>query len=392
MNISRRQLASLFVCSVVPWSVGTGLIPLLPIYATRLGATSAVAGYYLAISYLALALGALSAGWISGVLHRHKLPLIIAGSLGIPASWLMGHVSTIWQLTALTAFLWFFGGLGIALIGILAGLSAGEDERGKIFGVLTLTGGLGAIIGSLGVGWLVNLWGYTAMFNVLAFFIVFWPLFALLLEEKDIKQSRLENSPDQKLPGLGKSFYLLFAACILASTSIFFVVLMRSIIMNDLKFSPLEINSTGAIGGLIAMPFPFLMGWLSDRIGRKTFLFLGYLTALASIILLAFSQTLWSFWLVIALQGIALGSNGIGNALVTDMAPPESVGKGLAVFSSAAWIGGVIGFAVAGYTQQNLGFTPTYVIGACLALVALGLLIPIQVRSRKIAEPQTAAT
>ena len=389
MNISRKQLTALFICSLVPWSVGNGLTPLLPVYAKQLGANSAVTGYYLAFSYIAIALGALSAGWVSDRLHRRKLPLIIAGLTGIPITLLMSHESTVLGLTILTAFLWFFGGLGLALIGILTGLSAGENERGKIFGIVALTGGLGALVGGLGTGWLVDRWGYTVMFEVLAIFMALWPLSALLLEEREVKRSRLENAPAQTLPGLGKSFYLLFTASILSSTASFFVVLIRSILMNDLKFSPLEINSTGAIGGLIAMPFPFLMGWLSDRTGRKTFLYIGYLTAFAALVLLAFSKALWNFWLVLALQGITTGSAGIGNALVTDLVPRESLGKGLAVFNSAAWIGGVIGFAVAGYMLQNLGFVPALIAGCCLAVAAMGLLIPIQDRFQKIGQPAT---
>jgi len=391
MSISRRQLTSLFICSLVPWTAGNGLIPLLPLYARQLGANDAVAGYYLAISYLAIALGALSAGWISGRIHRHKLPLIIASSVGIPAAWLMGYVSTVWALTALTAILWFTGGMGLSLISILTGLSAGENERGKIFGILAVTGGLGALVGNLGTGWLVERWGYTAMFDILAIFLALSPLTALFLEEKEVQQPRLENTPGQKLPGLGKSFYLLFTASILASITGFFIVLIRSIMMSNLKFSPLEISSTGAIGGLISIPFPFLMGWLSDRIGRKTFLFVGYLTTFTAIVLLAFSKELWNFWVVLSLQGIATGSGGIGNALVTDLVRQESVGKGLAVFSSAAWIGGVIGFAVAGYTLQNLGFVTAFIIGGCLVMVASGLLVPIRAKPRKLAKPDTAS-
>ena len=381
----------MFICSLVPWTAGNGLIPLLPIYARQLGANDAVAGYYLAFSYLAIALGALSAGWISGRIHRHKLPLIIASSVGIPAAWLMGYVSTVWALTALTAILWFTGGMGLSLISILTGLSAGENERGKIFGILAVTGGLGALVGNLGTGWLVERWGYTAMFDILAIFLALSPLTALFLEEKEVQQPRLENTPGQKLPGLGKSFYLLFTASILASITGFFIVLIRSIMMNNLKFSPLEISSTGAIGGLISIPFPFLMGWLSDRIGRKTFLFVGYLTTFTAIVLLAFSKELWNFWVVLSLQGIATGSGGIGNALVTDLVRQESVGKGLAVFSSAAWIGGVIGFAVAGYTLQNLGFVTAFIIGGCLVMVASGLLVPIRAKPRKLAKPDTAS-
>jgi MFS family permease len=162
--------------------------------------------------------------------------------------------------------------------------------------------------------------------------------------------------------------------------------------MNHLKFSPFEIASTGAIGGLVAMPFPLLMGWLSDRFGRKTLLFTGYLATFASLILLDFSKVLWNFWIVFALHGIATGSTGIGNALVTDLVPHESLGKGLAVFGSAGWIGGMIGFAAAGTLLQNLGFGPTFMIGGSLAVIAIGLLVPVQARIRKIRQPDTAST
>ncbi len=396
MNIHKKQLVSLFFCSLIPWIVGNGLIPLLPVYLTQLGANSAVAGYSLAFSYLAIALGALSAGWVSGSLHRRKLPLIITGLVAIPTPWLMGQVSAVWDFTILIALLWFCGGQGFALISILTGLSSDEKERGKIFGVLALSGGLGGMIGNLGSGWLVANWGYTVMFNTLTICLVFWPLIALFIEEKEGRETKADSAPREKvrnqpLPGLGKSFYLLLIVSIFTSIAGFFITLIRSILMNHLNFSPLAITSTSVISSLIAMPLMLLLGWLSDRIGRKTLLFTGYLAALASLVLLAFSKVLWNFWAVFALQGIASGSNGIGNALVTDLIPYESLGKGLAVFGSASWTGGVIGSAAAGSMLQYLGFWPTIMIGSCLVVAAIGLLVPVQARPRKIGMPGTVS-
>jgi MFS family permease len=105
MNISRKQLVLLFLCNLIPWIVGYGLIPLLPVYATQLGASSAVSGYYLAFAYLAITVGALSAGWVSDRFNQRKLPLIIAGLINIPLTWLMGQISSIWGLIAVTALL-----------------------------------------------------------------------------------------------------------------------------------------------------------------------------------------------------------------------------------------------------------------------------------------------
>jgi MFS family permease len=378
--MSKKQLAALFICSLVPWSAGNGLVPLLPVYATHLGADSAVAGYYLAISYLAIATGAISAGWVSDAFRRRKLPLIVAGVVSVPAAWLMGQVGSVWALTILTAVLWFFGGLGLAMIGILTGLSAGENERGKVFGILSLTGGLGAVIGGLGTGWLVEGWGFPFMFTSLSVFLALWPFGAIFLEEREVLRIKKGSGSQPKQPGLGKNFYLLFTANILSSITGFFIVLIRSLTMNELGFSSFEIASTGVVGGLIAMPLPLLMGWLSDKGGRKTFLYAGFLIAFAALVMLAFSKVLWQFWIVFVFQGIAMGTGGtIGNAVVTDMLPKESLGRGMALFRATGWIGGVIGFAVAGYALQNFGFMPTFVIGSILALGAAGLLFPIRV-------------
>lgn len=373
--MNRKQLTALFLCSLIPWTVGNGLIPLLPVYAEQLGADSTAAGLYLAFSYLAIALGAVSAGWVSGSRFGRKLPLVVGGLTGPPLAWLMGQATSLWQLSILTALIWFFGGLGLALTGILTGLSAESHERGKIFGMLALTGGLGAVIGGVGAGFLVEEWGYEVMFTALAVFLMAWPLSALLLEEVEYKTNRAENLPASKTPALGKSFYIIFSAAILGSITNFFIVLIRSIHMSELGFGVLEISSTGVIGGLVLMPLPLLMGWLSDRINRKPLLLLGYLSGLVALILLAFSTTLWHFWLVFTFQGIAMQSNGsVGNAWVTDLLPREGLGKGLALFGATGWIGGVIGFAAAGFALQTFGMAATLIIGGCLTLGAIVLL------------------
>ena len=55
--MSRKQLLLLFVGSLVLWTVGNGTMPIVPVYALRLGASQAVAGYFIAFAFLALAAG-----------------------------------------------------------------------------------------------------------------------------------------------------------------------------------------------------------------------------------------------------------------------------------------------------------------------------------------------
>ena len=63
---------------------------------------------------------------------------------------------------------------------------------------------------------------------------------------------------------------------------------------------------------------------------------------------------------------------------MTDLLPREGLGKGQELFSATGWIGGVIGFAFAGFAVQTFGMIATLMSGGCLALIAVGLLIPIR--------------
>jgi MFS family permease len=377
--MSKKQLLALFVYNLVVWTVGNGLMPLLPVYAKQLGADSTAAGYYLAFSYFALAVGAIAAGWLSDKFRRHKIPLIILGSVGIPVTWLIGQVGNIWGLSLLTAVLWACGGLELALAGILAGLSAGEHERGKIFGILSLANGLGALIGGLSTGYIADRWGYPVMFSVVAVFLVLLPLAGLFLKEKEVRQGQRQDGLLKKKANLGNNFFLLFSASLVASIAGVTILLGRSLQMSDLDFGALAISSTGAVGGIVAMPIPLLMGWLSDRTGRKIYMYLGYLACITSLIVLAIATSLWNFYIVLILQSIFAGINAtVGNAMVTDLVPRESLGKGISLFSATTWIGGVLGFAGAGFSIKHLGMLPTFIVGMCLPLIAIVLLIPIR--------------
>jgi predicted MFS family arabinose efflux permease len=70
-------------------------------------------------------------------------------------------------------------------------------------------------------------------------------------------------------------------------------------------------------------------------------------------------------------------SRAVGSALVTDIVPPASLGRGISLFTATTWIGGIIGFAVTGFAIENLGMFFTLIIGACLPFAAMVLLIPI---------------
>jgi MFS family permease len=269
--------------------------------------------------------------------------------------------------------------MGFTLLGILTGLFAKQAERGKVFGILALTSTLGALIGGLTTGPIADRWGYPTMFAALSLFWSLLPLTALLLEDKVVARVRDEGaSPSREKPGLGGGLYLLLLASLTVGLAQFVANLGRSLAMNDLGFSAAAISSTGAVGAALALPLPVLVGWLSDRVGRVRLLIFGYVACTMGLLVLAVATSLWHFWLALALLNVLYAARSVGSALVMDLAPKESLGRGLSLFSATTSVGGIIGFAGTGYAVQSLGMASALRLGAFLPLIATAVLIPIR--------------
>jgi MFS family permease len=149
--------------------------------------------------------------------------------------------------------------------------------------------------------------------------------------------------------------------------------------MNEQGFVDAAITGTFAIGAAISMPITPLFGWLSDRINRKWLMALCFLTTTFGIITLMISNSLSQFWISSSLLGVMLyASFAVGSALVTDLVPQTSLGRGISLFTAAAWIGSIIGFAITGIAIQLIGMNTTFLLSALLPLIAIVLLIPVR--------------
>jgi len=383
--VKRKQLYTLFLCCLVPWTIGNGVTPLLPVYASELGAKPSFVGYYLSISWLALTIGTFTAGWLSDRFQKRKAILIGAGTLAVPIAWLMGQVTTAWQLTVLTPLLWFFGGIGLTLLMTIAGLFAGEDERGKIFGILTLTEAIGTILGGFTTGNIVDRWDYETLFIFIAFIQGLLPLIGLFLEDKTASREEEEQPVENTESRFGVSFYLILLANTIVSIAFFVYTLGESLYMNSLNFSLADITGVAAVGALVSLPVIPYAGRLSDRLNRKLLLALCFFIGGGSLIILSMSTQLWHFWVASALA-ITQGFVGttVGLALTADIVPKESLGKGVAMFHSTYWIGGIIGFSLAGLAIETLGTRTSFIVSAMVVFSAILLVFLAQKQPAKV--------
>ena len=268
--MSKRQLALLFTSNLVMMTVGGAISSLSPLYAIdELGADPGAAGLFMSFVFLGLVAGTLTGGWLSDRLQHRKVFFTVLTVADCMAIWLMGRLPTFTHLAVVMALDWFLGGIALTMLSILAGLFAEPSERGRVFGILSLTGSLGALL-SMGAGVIVDWQGFRAMFTAAALLSICNPLVGLLLKDKTVAPSeRKAASPAGRWAGLSGGFFFLLAGRLVATAAQFVGALSRTLVMDEMGFTATKITSAAAVGGVVALGLSLLAGWLSDRVGRK---------------------------------------------------------------------------------------------------------------------------
>lgn len=374
--MNNKRLVYVFLCNFAILFVGMGVFPLLPLYAAEFGAGSAAIGIYMAITYISISIGTMLTSWLSERWSRRKT-YVTAGVIGVPALILLGQATTLWQVVILTSVIWFAGGIGLALANVYTGLYASKESRGRAFSLVSLASPVGAVIGGMLIGRIVEWQGYPLMFAMLAVVWTLWPVVAFLKLKDDPaavsvkKTSRAAVQTD----GTGNVFTMILLGVLFSALTISVARLGLSLTMKAQHFTPSQISSATAIGGLVTIPVSLGIGTLSDRLGRKRFLMLSYLVAAIGALTLGFSSQLWHFWLASSLLLAARSSNGsIASALATDLLAPETLGRSLPWVHTMNWIASVIGFAGAGYGIEALGAFGLLLAATTASIVAAGML------------------
>lgn len=369
----RRRLGVLLGASLLNWTTGNGLFPLLPLYALERGVAVEGAGMLLAAGFGGLAAGSLLAARLASAIGGPARAYVGAALLQAGGYALLGRATAEWQLVALLSITWLGAGVAGTTAQVLAGSLASAASRGRVFGLLALAPPLGALIGASLLGAVAAHSGYGRALDSGACLVLgAGLLMALGMRARGDAgaEPAAADRPGRGAARAGPAELLLLAAALLGSTALFFGRLATPVLMHALGFDPQAIAATAAVGGLLTAPFVPLVGALSDRLGRRPVLIGTYaLVALASVTLGSATQ-LWQFSLGAALLSLGFAVGGsVSAALAGDLIPAARLPQALGRLGASSWVAAVIAFAGGG---ALLGRVAAPALCLLAALVATG--------------------
>lgn len=195
--------------------------------------------------------------------------------------------------------------------------------------------------------------------------------FFLNYEQKADKQQLLPQN--QKV--IKQKVVILEKTAIPTASVIFFVTLTTGAVLTFLPAYALSrgIKSIGAyftINAVVVLLTRTFIGKATIRYGVSKVIFSGMLLTAASMILLAFSTSIYSFVISGALNGLGAGIIfPIMNSLLIRFCPQERKGAANATYYSAFDIGIGAGSVVGGIISQVAGYTVLYMLSAfCIVL------------------------
>lgn len=376
MKSRRSALAILFVIVFVDL-LGFGMvIPVMALYAEKLGATDAQTGWlmtgYSAMQFVFTPVW----GRLSDRLGRRPLLL---GSIAMTALAFLGYAlapSFGWLLASR-----LFAGFATANIAIAQAYIADvtpPEGRARGMGIIGAAFGLGFVLGPAIGGYLSDvsfaLPGYAAaalaaVNGLAAFFVLPEPAERVVGR----RRARLTALAEElRRPGIRRLIVIYLLAIMAFSAMEATIALLAA---HRLRLDQHQINNVFAFVGVIVVAVQGgLIGFLTRRFGERRLLVAGLV--LQAMGLLALPVAGGAAGLYAAMAPLALGS-GLSNptlsALLSRAARAEDQGGTLGIGQSAAALGRIVGPISATSAYDHLWFASPYVGGAALLLFTASL-------------------
>lgn len=184
-----------------------------------------------------------------------------------------------------------------------------------------------------------------------------------------------DGRPGEKPPLLTPTFVALFVSALAFFGAGGLVLPVATRFANG----PLDASGLGVGVGIgafsiAALAFRPVVGWASDRFGRRPLLLVGGLITVGAFVAHLFATNLATFVLVRSVYGIGEALFFVAAvAAVSDLAPEERRGEAINIASLSVYLGLAVGPFVGETLLAAAGFDIVWIVAAAMAAIATGL-------------------
>ncbi|HEY3373486.1 MAG TPA: MFS transporter [Candidatus Aquicultor sp.] len=364
------------------------IYPLIPIFLTTvLGTPVAFVGLIEGIAESTASLMKLVSGRLSDRFNQRKLPAVIGYALGAVGKPLLA-VSFVWWQALFARFTDRLGkGIRTAPRDALIADSSSPDAYGRSFGFHRTMDTVGAAIGPLMALFLFpalnqNFRTYFAIAIIPAIISIF-VLVKYVTEPRRSDVSKKIVLERFSLAPFNRSFkiFLLIALVFtLGNSSDAFLVLRAQNVGISVALIPLVYLIFNLVSASIATP----AGIISDKIGRKRVIAVGFATFSAVYLGFALAKTTTAVWLLFAAYGLYAGfTESIFKAYAADLAPANLRGTAYGLLNLVLGIALLPASFVAGLLWQYVNPAATFYYGSAMSLFALILFVLFSLMSNR---------
>lgn len=358
------------------WAGWLAFNPLFPLFVVEMGASYFELGLLMAIPSLLAIFLRLPIGMFSEKVGRRRILLLglLIQSIAFFLCGLAQSPSLIYPVRLLQALaLSFFPTVVTATISDLAL----PEGRGRAFGVFFTSIGLAMIFGPFLSSFLISYVSYQGTFVLLSLI----PLvgFTLYLRASWQADESYQNASRKTTKGsFGRIIgnrnvqALCLARVLFSFIAASFATLFSVYAKESLLFTPSLISLLFVVRGTVNALTRLPSGRLSDKIGRKRPILIGYIIVIPVFLLLAVSWGPLAFALTMGPYGFAWGMRVPSEtAMISDSLDAKDIGLGIALLQTMFPLGVTAGSMVSGVAAQYYAIPTIFLVCSLLAVPAV---------------------
>lgn len=391
-----RNVWSLSLVSLLNDTSSEIIYPLLPTFlALTLGASPFAIGAIEGVAETTASLLKLFSGYLSDKFERRKLPVFVGYALASVTRPILAFVTN-WEQVLFVRLADRTGkGIRGAPRDALLAAEVPFEKRGLAFGFNRAADHLGAVFGPLIAFSLLYFYAgdpqnptineYRKVFLVASVPVVLG-LFVIAFFVKDSAQKSKVTTPKIKLSlkefdGNFKRFLVVIALFTLSNSSDAFLLLRAKeagIATAMLPILWMALHVSKFISSIVG-------GDLSDKLGRKTMIFSGWVVYALVYVGFAFVNTPGQAWALFLIYGIYFGlTEGTEKALVADLVSQEKRGTAYGLYNLAFGVTVFPASLLLGALWSKFGSETAFIFSSILSICAAVLLLTVVTDTKKL--------